>query len=126
MDCHFIYSEFVRTACTLVEGMQSPAIIPSEWITSEPVSLTLDNLRPNNDKTWSAPNDVQYKIIVMLAEEPVSVAGINIDGNVVVFTVSYKERSDQPFHAITDDDSATPKVLFHQFYNHLLSWKHMD
>jgi hypothetical protein len=101
------------TECALYEGMRSLAAIREDWVTSEPESFTLDELRPDNGETWSVPSDVETKIFVRLVpegSEGISVGAIQIDGNIVRFTVAYKESDDSVFTIITQEASLEPKV----------------
>ena len=95
-----------------MEGMQDSRLIPDSSIMTIPTSVNVGSLRPNSDSLWSAPKDLNPEIIIKLAEEPIRVERLEIDGNIAKLTVGYKRSSglDSEFIEIQSDNGLEPEV----------------
>lgn len=114
--CNYIAILFSPIVCTLKEGMNTPQLIPTEWINADPSSPTVSNVRPGTDDKWVVPKETAPEIIVQLVEtgeEPIPVGEVQINGNVPKFSVYYKitDDADEEFVPVSNTDDEEPQVL---------------
>jgi len=81
--------------------------------TTLPTSFEMNtaSLRPNTEATWTAPKELDIQIIIKLAEEPVIVANVTIQGNVDRVTVGYKMSANIDTDFVDVMDMAVPMVI---------------
>lgn len=90
-------------------------MIPTKWLSADPTSPTISNVRPGTDGKWVVAKDTAPEIIVQLVktgEEAIPVGKIQINGNVPKFTVYYKTTDGADFVPVTTNDDDKPQVLF--------------
>ena len=94
--------------------MSTPQLIRSDWIRSNPQSLTIDNIRPNVAGTWKEPRESEPTITIKLVEtgdEPIPVRRIQLTGNVPSYVVFYKPTNDvEEFIPLSISDDNKPQV----------------
>lgn len=92
--------------------------IPDNWISSNPESDAVVNVRPTAADSWTTPKDSNSAVSVRLVafgEEPVAVGEVVIHSNADEVEVFYKP-SDKPeveFLPIKTDEENKPEVCSH-------------
>jgi len=99
-------------ACPVKEGMESRTIIPDDFLTANPESDTVKNVRPGQPGQYTEDADKQPTISVRLVpdeDEPVPMGIVKLTGNMPSFTILYltPEGKETP---VTKPGSEEPQV----------------
>lgn len=97
--------------------MDSPAVIPNEWIVAEPANGPASALRKGTDGVWVADNQSAEEpaITIQLVEaesEPVLVGSIIVDGTASGVQVFSKPSvsDEEDFKPVSTDENGKPTV----------------
>lgn len=93
--------------------MESDTNIPEGYLSSNPLTENLDNLRPNKKGSWTVPSQNNPEVVAQLVEkrqEAIPLAKLVLNTNAPQVTVYYQTGADDPYQAVTDKKTGTPKV----------------
>lgn len=95
--------------------MNNPQRVLNDWISSDPESKTVNNVRPGVDKTWVTSKDSNSAIMIRLVdmgEEPVAVGKIVLESNADTAEIFYKpsDAAEEEFVPISRNADQEPLV----------------
>lgn len=99
--------------CTLREGMSTPMVIPSNFISSVPATEDVESVRPGDNKQWTVPKASKPELLIQLVaagEEGVPLGRLVVKGDMPGATVFVKPSEDKEFQPLETAEDGEPKV----------------
>lgn len=104
---------FAFSACTLKEGMRSPLTMPSDFITSLPITDDVESVRPGNDKKWTVPKASNPQLLLQLVpagDKALPLGKLVVKGDIPGVTVYIKPSEEEDFQPVSTGQEEEPEV----------------
>lgn len=101
--------------CALTDGMKSGRSIQTGWVTSDPATDNVDDIRPDKEGTWSVASENNPALLITLVEDQqdaIPVGRVELTSNVDRINVLYKtSNTDDAYKPVTKNAKTNiPKV----------------
>ena len=94
--------------------MKSDRSIRAGWVTSDPATDNVDNVRPGKEGTWSVASENNPALLITLVEDQkdaIPVGRVELTSNVDQINVLYKTSTTDAYKPVTQNKKTdTPKV----------------